>query len=74
MPTEGPCGFTNYLLGFVALPLLVLAGAAFFMLEIVIRIRFNSTMTFILTASFLQIQTDLLKRAQPLDLVNVIIT
>ena len=42
------------------MPLLGSAGAAFFMLEIVILQRFSVIVIFILTASLLQIHTDLL--------------
>ena len=58
----GSCDLAKSVLGyFTALPLLVVAGAAFFMFEIVIRIRLSVIVIFILTASLLQIHTDLSK-------------
>ena len=66
-----PYGSTFYALGFIALPLLVGAGAAFLILEIVIRKRFSVIVIFILAASFLQIHTDLLNSGQAARLYSL---
>ena len=56
----------KFMLGYLALPLLVPAGAAFSMLEIVIRMRFKVIVILNLATSFLQIQSDPLKFGSPL--------